>query len=78
MYKIIHTASCADVAARLADRLYGSIPVPIESVLADPESLGDLQTDSTEAYLYRLKAYLPIRNRSETCRQTLRKHTCTD
>ena len=41
MYKIIHTASCADVAARLADRLYGSIPVPIESVLADPESLGD-------------------------------------
>ena len=41
MYKIIHTASCADIAARLADRLYGSIPVPIESVLADPESLGD-------------------------------------
>ena len=41
MYKIIHTAGCADVAARLADRLYGSIPVPIESVLADPESLGD-------------------------------------
>ena len=41
MYKIIHTAGCTDVAARLADRLYGSIPVPIESVLADPESLGD-------------------------------------
>ena len=41
MYKIIHTASCADIAARLADRLYGSIPVQIESVLADPESLGD-------------------------------------
>ena len=41
MYKIIHTAGCADVAARLADRLYGSIPVPIESVIADPESLGD-------------------------------------
>ena len=44
MYKIIHTAGCTDVAARLADRLYGSIPVPIESVLADPESLGDFDS----------------------------------
>ena len=44
MYKIIHTAGCADVAARLADRLYGSIPVQIENVLADPESLGDFDS----------------------------------
>ena len=44
MYKIIHTASCADIAARLADRLYGSIPVPIETVLANPESLGDFDS----------------------------------
>ena len=41
MYKIIHTAGCIDIAARLADRLYGSVAIPIESVLADPESLGD-------------------------------------
>ena len=44
MYKIIHTAGCTDIAARLADRLYGSIPVQIESVLADPESLGDFDS----------------------------------
>ena len=41
MYKIVHTACCTDIAARLADRLYGSVAVPIENVLSDPESLGD-------------------------------------
>lgn len=41
MYRIIHTASCADVARRLAESLNGSQALPIESVLADPESLGD-------------------------------------
>ena len=41
MYTIIHTASCADVARRLAESLNGSQALPIESVLADPESLGD-------------------------------------
>ena len=41
MYKIVHTACCADVAAKLADKLYGSQAIPIESTLADPESLGD-------------------------------------
>ena len=41
MYKIIHTVGCADVAARLAEKLNESTAVPIESVLADPESLGD-------------------------------------
>ena len=43
MYKIIHTAGCADVAARLAEKLNESTAVPIESVLADPESLGDFE-----------------------------------
>lgn len=43
MYKIVHTACCADVAARLAERLYGSQAVPIEVVLSDPESLGDFE-----------------------------------
>ena len=41
MYKIIHTVGCADVAARLAEKLNESTAVLIESVLADPESLGD-------------------------------------
>ena len=43
MYKIVHTACCADVAAKLAERLYGSQAVPIEDVLSDPESLGDFE-----------------------------------
>lgn len=41
MYKIVYTACCADVAARFAEKLYGSQAVPIEDTLADPESLGD-------------------------------------
>ena len=41
MYKIVHTAPCADVAARLAEKLDGSLAVSTESVLSDPESLGD-------------------------------------
>ncbi len=41
MYKIIHTATCADVASRIAASLNGSQTVLIESAIADPESLGD-------------------------------------
>ena len=41
MYTIVHTACCGEVAEKLAEKLYGSKAVPIEDVLADPESLGD-------------------------------------
>ena len=41
MYKIVHTACCADVASRFEEKLHGSQAVPIEGILADPESLGD-------------------------------------
>ena len=41
MYKIIHTATCADVAGRIAASLNGSQTILIESAIADPESLGD-------------------------------------
>ena len=41
MYKIIHTAACADVAGRIAASLNGSQTILFESAIADPESLGD-------------------------------------
>ena len=41
MYTIVHTACCGEVAEKLAEKLYGSKAVPIEDVLADPESLGN-------------------------------------
>ena len=41
MYKIIHTATCTDVAGRITASLNGSQTILIESAIADPESLGD-------------------------------------
>ena len=41
MYKIIHTATCTDVAGRITASLNGSQTILIESAIANPESLGD-------------------------------------
>ena len=41
MFTIIHTQSCAQIAAKLSEKLDEARLVPVEQVLSDPESLGD-------------------------------------
>ena len=41
MYKIVHTAKCAEIANRFAEALEGSQTFEISQVLEDPQSLDD-------------------------------------
>ena len=41
MFTIVHTQSCAQIAAKLSEKLDESRLVPVQQVLSDPEILGD-------------------------------------